>query len=66
MELVNAVFYQGTAQKFGYDYQTVEFLLKRYGFQEVERQGCGKSHMPEICIDKEERASESLYVEGIK
>jgi len=66
MELINAVFRQGAQHKFAYDYETLDFLLKRFGFRMVKRQSFGKSAMPELCIDTEARASENLYVEGIK
>jgi len=66
MELINAVFRQGCEHKFAYDYETIAFLLKRYGFREVKKQAYGRSSMPELCIDHQIRASASLYVEGIK
>jgi predicted SAM-dependent methyltransferase len=66
MELVNHVFRQGQQHKFAYDFETVEFLLKRNGFQDVRQQEYGRSVMPELCIDREIRRSESLYVEAIK
>jgi predicted SAM-dependent methyltransferase len=66
MELINAVFRQGYEHKFAYDYETLAFLLRRYGFREVEKQTYGRSSMPELCIDQEVRASASLYAEGTK
>jgi predicted SAM-dependent methyltransferase len=66
MELVNHVFRQGQQHKFAYDFETIEFLLKRNGFQDVRKQEYGRSVMPEICIDLEIRRTESLYVESIK
>jgi len=66
MELVNHVFRQGQEHKFAYDFETIEFLLKRNGFQNVRKQEFGKSAMPELCIDWEFRQTESLYVEAIK
>jgi len=66
MELINVIFRQGYDHKFAYDYETIAFLLGRYGFREVKKQTYGQSIMPELCIDQEERASESLYVEGSK
>jgi predicted SAM-dependent methyltransferase len=66
MELVNEIFRQGGQHKFAYDGETLEFLLRRYGFQGVKKQEYLKSLMPELCIDQEGRASESVYVEGQK
>ena len=66
MELVNHVFRQGQQHKFAYDFETIEFLLKRNGFRDVRKQEYGRSVMPELCIDLEIRRTESLYVEAIK
>jgi predicted SAM-dependent methyltransferase len=66
MELINLVFRQGNEHKFAYDYETLAFVLERYGCVQVARRGFGESRLPEICIDKKERAPESLYVEGVK
>jgi predicted SAM-dependent methyltransferase len=66
MEVVNAVFRQYFEHKYAYDYATLEFLLKRYGFAEVYKMSFGKSLKPELCLDQANRASESLYVEGVK
>jgi len=66
MELINQVFRQGTDHKFAYDWETLQMLLKEHGFSDVTLQtfGCGKS--AELCIDRPERASESLYVEAVR
>jgi predicted SAM-dependent methyltransferase len=66
MEVVNAAFRQYFEHKFAYDFATLEFLLRRYGFDEVRRQSVGTSLRPELAIDKPDRASESLYVEAVK
>ncbi len=66
MELVNHVFRQGQEHKFAYDFETLEFLLKRNGFHDVRRQEFGRSVMAGLCIDAEIRKAESLYVEAIK
>ena len=65
MEIVNAVFRCGM-HRFAYDYETLEFLLKRYGFSQVTQQEFGVSLLPELQIDLPKRARESLYVEGVK
>lgn len=66
MELINIVFRQWGQHKYAYDYETLEILAKRCGFEEVKRQQYGQSVLPELCLDKPRRASESLYVEAIK
>jgi predicted SAM-dependent methyltransferase len=66
MEVVNAVFRQYFEHKFAYDFATLEFVLRRYGFDAVQRQSCGQSVANGLAIDKPERASESLYVEASK
>jgi predicted SAM-dependent methyltransferase len=66
MEVLNAVFRQYFEHKYAYDFTTLEFLLGRYGFCDIQKQTFGKSGLLELCIDKPDRASESLYVEAIK
>jgi predicted SAM-dependent methyltransferase len=66
MEVLNAMFRQYFEHKFAYDFPTVEFLLRRYGFSEVRNQAFGRSALPDLAIDSPDRASESLYVEGVK
>jgi hypothetical protein len=66
MELINVVFRQYYEHKFIFDYETLEFLLQRYGFSSVCRQSFGESLLEELEIDKPERATESLYVEAVK
>jgi predicted SAM-dependent methyltransferase len=66
MELINVVFRQQQEHKFAYDFETLEFLLKRKGFCDIKRQEFARSINPEMCIDMAARASESLYVEAVK
>lgn len=66
MELINFVLRQGQQHKFAYDFDTMEFLMKKCGFRTVCRQEYGRSLMPELCIDAPVRASESLYVDAMK
>jgi predicted SAM-dependent methyltransferase len=66
MELINVLFRQGHEHKFAYDDETMEFVLRRYGFGTVVKQEFGRSLMPELCLDLPVRASESLYVEAKK
>jgi predicted SAM-dependent methyltransferase len=66
MELVNVIFRQYYEHKFAWDYDTMQFVLRRYGFSSVYRQSFGQSLFPSLAIDLPERASESLYVEAVK
>jgi predicted SAM-dependent methyltransferase len=66
MELLNVVLRQGHQHKFGYDLETLRFLLERYGFARIARRGFGRSASPELLLDVPFRASESLYVEAAR
>jgi predicted SAM-dependent methyltransferase len=66
MELLNVVFRQYFEHKFAWDYETLEFALRRYGFPTVHRQSFGQSLLERLALDMPERASESLYVEAVK
>jgi len=66
MELLNVVFRQGHEHKFAYDYETLALLLAKHGFTTLKRQEFGQSLLPELCLDRPERATESLYVEAVK
>lgn len=66
MELINVVARQGYQHKYMYDYETLAFVFYRYGFSYVTQKAFQCSMMDELCIDLEERASESLYFEARK
>lgn len=66
MELINVVFRQWEEHKFAYDFETLAFVLAQHGFRDIRRQSFGQSISPEICLDLERRAPESLYVEAVK
>ncbi len=66
MELINNVFRHGEEHRYAYDYETLEFLLIKYGFSSVQQQEFGKSLKDYLCLDRQERTSESLYVEAVK
>ena len=65
MELINLVFRQGHRHKYAYDFDTLDFLLRRYGFAQVIQQEFGQTLLPELGIDSIERATESLYIEAV-
>lgn len=66
MEAVNFIFRQGGHHKYAWDYETMAFVLDRYGFTEIERQSYQQTKLDELAIDQQARASESLYVEAVK
>ena len=66
LELINVVFRQGHEHKFAYDFETLQFVLRRYGFSEIVLQQYGKCLLPELCLDHEKRSPESLYVDARK
>lgn len=66
MELINFVFRQWGQHKFAYDFETLAFILRKYGFSRIEQQEFDRSMLPEICIDSPERKGESLYVDAMK
>jgi len=65
MEVVNAVFRQGTQHKFAYDAETLAKLLARNDLRPVP---CAfrQSSLPALAADSPDRASESLYLEAIR
>lgn len=66
MEAVNSLFRQRYEHQFLYDWRTMEQMLQRAGFARVERVACGQGGLPEIILDDDKYAWESLYVEAIR
>jgi predicted SAM-dependent methyltransferase len=66
MAMLNHVFHQGGEHHFAYDYETLEWVLKKAGFADVCRSAYGKSADPRLAIDRQEHAQYSLYVEAMK
>jgi len=66
LELISEVYHQGYEHKSAYDFDTLHFVLDAAGFRSVIRQDFMKSVKPELLLDREDRASESLYVEAVK
>jgi len=66
MELINMVFRQGYHHKYAYDFETLRFILLRYGFSRVQKQEFSQTLLKELNIDQAERATESLYVDAIR
>ena len=65
---VKRVFYQDRDSLFGhrcmYDFSLLASLLRRIGFDSVQRTSFGQGRNPSLLIDSESRRSESLYVEA--
>lgn len=66
LEALNVAFRQGHQHRWMYDFEGLDFVLRRYGFAEVVQQSFGKSRSRELCVDDPERAPASLYVEAIR
>ncbi len=66
MELLNIVMRQGAEHKFCYDEETLKSLLKSLGFKEVKVVPNNLSAIEELMVDRQDRVSESLRVEGVK
>jgi predicted SAM-dependent methyltransferase len=66
MHIINHVFHQGGEHLFGYDFDTLELLLKKAGFSFVERCRFGESRDPRLAIDLDVHKAYSLYVDAVK
>lgn len=66
MSMVNHVFHQGGEHLFAYDFETLEYLLKEAGFIDIQQVSYREGADPKLCIDREEHAKYSLYVEAQK
>ena len=66
MQLMNAIFRQGYEHKYAYDDETLVFVLREAGFADVVVQQFGESIDPNMAPDRNERRTESLYVEAVK
>jgi len=64
MEIVNEHFRQAGQHRFSYDYETLERLLGKMGFEAVAQSRFGESRLPGLAIDSSTRETESLYVEA--
>jgi predicted SAM-dependent methyltransferase len=66
MQLINYVFRQDYEHKYAYDEETLILILRNAGFSNIVRQSYGISLDSEMAPDREDRSSESLYVEAVK
>ncbi len=66
MAMLNHVFHQGGEHHFAYDFETLEWVLKKAGFSGIRQASFGVSSDPLLAIDRSEHAPYSLYVEAMK
>ena len=66
MHIINHVFHQDGEHLFAYDFETLEFALRRAGFSTVVEQTYGQSVDPELALDRQAHAGYSLYVDAVK
>jgi predicted SAM-dependent methyltransferase len=66
MHVLNHTFHQEGEHLFGYDFETLEFVLRRAGFSQVHRAAFGQSLDPQLAIDQHNHAIYSLYVDAVK
>jgi len=64
MEVINYHFRQMGVHRFSYDYETLAELLAQCGFESVTVREYRMSALPDLAIDRDFRAAESLVVEA--
>lgn len=66
MDVINFVFHQECEHAYAYDFETLEIILQRAGFQKIARAAFGVSVDPELRDDLANHKPDSLYVEAVK
>jgi predicted SAM-dependent methyltransferase len=66
MSMLNHVFHQGGEHQFAWDFETMEYALRRAGFEKIYKRAFGESGVNELASDLERHALYSLYVEAVK
>lgn len=66
MELLNIVIRQGVEHKFCYDEETLKLLLQSAGFKDIKAVPHDDGYRKDLLIDRQDRVSESLRIEGVK
>jgi predicted SAM-dependent methyltransferase len=66
MTMINHVFHQDGEHFFGYDYETLKYVLEQAGFHKIGKAAYQVSADPQLCLDRDEHAKYSLYVEAQK
>ena len=64
MEVINFHFRQHGQHQFSYDFETLSDLLAECGFESIVQTSFRESALPELGIDRDFRAAESLVVEA--
>lgn len=66
IHVVNHIFHQNGEHLFGWDFETMRFVLLEAGFVNVDKQSFGVSRDSRLAIDQEQHRPYSLYVEAVK
>ena len=66
MHILNHTFNQDSEHLFAYDFETLALVLRRAGFETIERMSYRRSRDPQLAIDQQYHAPYSLYVEAVK
>jgi predicted SAM-dependent methyltransferase len=66
MQFINAIFRQGYEHKYAYDAETLVLVMRQAGFADAIVQQSGISIDPKMAPDRNDRRTESLYVEAVK
>jgi predicted SAM-dependent methyltransferase len=66
MQFMNAIFRQGYEHKYAYDEETLILVMREAGFRNVVAQQFAISLDPKMAPDRNDRRTESLYVEAVK
>jgi predicted SAM-dependent methyltransferase len=65
-DILTHIFRQGGEHKFGYDFESLEYLLKQTGFEYIKRTDYGLSDSQQLINDQQNHKMHSLYVEVTK
>lgn len=66
MHVLNHVFHQSGEHLFGWDFETMQWALRRAGFTQILRQSYQVSSDQDLAIDQPNHAPYSLYVEAVR
>ncbi|MBF0176403.1 MAG: methyltransferase domain-containing protein [Magnetococcales bacterium] len=66
MHMINHIFHQNGEHLFGYDFASLQLVLRQAGFASITRQSFGSSLDPRLAIDRSEHRAYSLYVDARK
>ncbi len=66
MHIINHVIQQEGEHLFGYDFETLTWLLQRAGFSRIQKMGYRQSLDEALAIDQPNHANYSLYVDAVR